>query len=60
MDDDTDPILETMTALRAAGIKAIPTGHDIEFWQIGDVIYSDTDVLRLAESPGLVEDGASR
>ena len=60
MIDDTDPVLAAVAALRAAGIKAIPTGNYMELWQIGDLIYSDADVLRLAASRGLVEDGGSR
>ncbi|MBP2495363.1 hypothetical protein ABID82_002304 [Methylobacterium sp. PvP062] len=60
MIDDTDPVLAAVAALRAAGIKAIPTGHDMELWQIGNLIYSDADVLRLAESRGLVDGGDAR
>ncbi|KTS04523.1 hypothetical protein SB2_19280 [Methylobacterium radiotolerans] len=60
MIDDSDPVLAAVAALRAAGIKAIPTGNDMELWQIGDLIYSDAEVLRLAKSHGLVGDGGSR
>ncbi len=60
MDDEADPVLTAVAALRAAGIKAIPTGNDMELWQIGDLIYSDADVVRLAASHGLVDDGDSR
>jgi hypothetical protein len=55
MMDEPDPVLQAVAALRAAGITAIPTGNDMELWQIGDLIYSDADVLRLAESRGLVD-----
>ncbi|MDE3748610.1 hypothetical protein [Methylobacterium radiotolerans] len=56
MIDETDPVLAAVAALRAAGIKAIPTGHDMELWQIGDLIFSDAELWRLAASRGLVED----
>ncbi|MCJ2084850.1 hypothetical protein MKK88_02430 [Methylobacterium sp. E-005] len=55
MIDDTDPVLDAVEALRAAGIAVAPIGDDLERWHIGDLIFSDADVLRLAESRGLVE-----
>ncbi|KQS71304.1 hypothetical protein ASG32_29220 [Methylobacterium sp. Leaf361] len=60
MTDDTDPILEAVTALRAAGIPVWPIGDELEHWQIGDLVFSDADLWRLAASRGLVEDGDSR
>ena len=58
--DDVDPIMEAVTALRAAGIAVAPIGDDLERWQIGDQVFSDADLWRLAASRGLVEDGDSR
>lgn len=55
MIDDADPVLDAVAALRAAGIALAPIGEEIERWQIGDLVFSDADVLRLAESRGLVE-----
>ena len=55
MNDDTDPILDALTALRAAGIAVAPIGEELERWQIGCFTFSDADVLRLAESRGLIE-----
>lgn len=47
MDDEADPIMEAVTALRAAGIAVAP---------IGDLVFSDADLWRLAASRGLVEE----
>ena len=55
MTDDADPVLDAVTALRAAGVAVNPIGDELERWQIGDLIFSDADVLRLAESRGLIE-----
>lgn len=55
MIDDTDPILDAVDALRAAGIAVTPIGDELESWQIGCFTFSDTELLRLAESRGLVE-----
>ncbi|MEE7448769.1 hypothetical protein MRF4_13665 [Methylobacterium radiotolerans] len=57
MTDDTDPVLEAVAALRAAGVAVAPIGEEFERWQIGDLIFSDADLWRLAASRGLVEDG---
>ncbi|MCJ2089927.1 hypothetical protein MKK88_28645 [Methylobacterium sp. E-005] len=51
---DVDPVLDAVPALRAIGITVAPIGG-VERWQIGHLILSDADVLRLAESRGLVE-----
>jgi hypothetical protein len=58
--DDADPIMEAVTALRAAGVAVDPIGDEFERWQIGDLVFSDADLWRLATSRGLVEDGDSR
>ncbi|SFV09147.1 MULTISPECIES: hypothetical protein [unclassified Methylobacterium] len=60
MTDDADPVLEAVAALRAAGVAVAPIGDELERWQIGDLIFSDADLWRLAASRGLVEDGDSR
>ena len=52
---DTDPVLDAVGALRAAGVAVAPIGEELERWQIGDLIFSDDEVLRLAQSRGLVE-----
>jgi hypothetical protein len=60
MTDDPDPILEAVTALRAVGVAVDSIGDELERWQIGDLVFSDADLWRLAASRGLVEDGDSR
>ena len=60
MTDEADPILEVVAVLRAAGVAVAPIGDELERWQIGDLIFSDADLWRLAASRGLVEDGDSR
>jgi len=59
-DDEADPVLEAVDALRAAGVAVTPIGDELERWQIGDLIFSDANLWRLAASRGLVEDGDSR
>lgn len=60
MDDEADPIMEAVDALRATGVAVWPIGDELEHWQIGDLVFSDADLWRLAASRGLVEDGDSR
>lgn len=55
-DDDADPILKAVAALRAAGVAVAPIGDELDRWQIGDLTFTDADVWRLAASRGLVED----
>ncbi|WP_267357150.1 MULTISPECIES: hypothetical protein [unclassified Methylobacterium] len=55
MIDDTDPILDAVDALRASGITVVPIGEELDRWQIGCFTFSDAELLRLAESRGLVE-----
>ncbi|WFS07805.1 hypothetical protein [Methylobacterium sp. 391_Methyba4] len=59
MSEPDDPVLEAVAALRAAGVAVAPIGDELERWQIGDLVFSDTDLRRLAASRGLVEDGES-
>jgi len=58
MIDDTDPVLDAVDALRAAGMAVTPIGEELERWQIGCFTFSDAELLRLAESRGLVEVGS--
>ncbi|WP_020094941.1 hypothetical protein [Methylobacterium sp. 285MFTsu5.1] len=60
MSDEADPIMEAVDALRAAGVAVWPIGDELEHWQIGDLVYADADLWRLASSRGLVEDSDSR
>jgi len=60
MSEAHDPILEAIEALWTAGILVMPTGDDLDRWQVGDMTFSDADLLRLAVSRGLVEEGESR
>ena len=55
MIDDTDPVLDAVDALRAAGVAVAPIGEELERWQIGCFTFTDAELLRLAESRGLVE-----
>ncbi|SDA12795.1 hypothetical protein SAMN02799622_00812 [Methylobacterium sp. UNC378MF] len=54
-DDEADPIIEAVAALRAAGVAVAPIGDKLERWQIGDLVFTDADLWRLAASRGLVE-----
>ncbi|KAA0122199.1 hypothetical protein CIW48_19570 [Methylobacterium sp. P1-11] len=60
MHEDDDPILEAAAALWASGVRAVPIGDELDRWQVGDLIFSDSELWRLAASRGLVEDGDSR
>ncbi|WP_091979880.1 hypothetical protein [Methylobacterium sp. 13MFTsu3.1M2] len=60
MTDETEPVLEAVAALRSAGVAVNPIGDELERWQIGDLIFSDAELWRLAASRRLVEDGASQ
>lgn len=55
MIEDSDPILQAAAALKADGVEIAPIGEEFEHWRIGDFIWSDADVWRLAASRGLVE-----
>ncbi len=52
--------MEAVEALVAAKIPVIPMGNEFERWQIGDLIFSDAELWRLAASCGLVDDGDPR
>ncbi len=52
--------MEAVDALMAARIPVMPIGEELEHWQIGDLIFSDDDLWRLATSRGLVDNGESR
>jgi hypothetical protein len=60
MTDDAGPVLEAVAALRAAGVAVDPVGDDFERWQIGDLVFSDGDLWRLATSRGLVDESDPR
>ena len=55
MGDDTDPVLDAVDALRAAGVAVMPIVEELNRWQIGSFTFTDGDLLRLAESRGLVK-----
>lgn len=55
MADVADPITEAVAALRAADVAVVPIGDELERWQIGDLVFSDAELWRLAASQGLVE-----
>ena len=56
MIDETDPVLDAVDALRAAGIVVEPTGEDMDRWRIGDLLFSDAELVRIAMSRGLMEE----
>jgi len=58
MINDTDPVLDAVDALRAAGIAVAPIGEELERWQIGCFTFSDAELVQLAESRGPVEVGS--
>ncbi len=47
-------------ALRTTGAPVPPIGDELERWQVGDLVFSDANLWRLAPSRGLVEDVDSR
>jgi hypothetical protein len=53
-DEDIDPVMEAVSALRGTGIVVEPSGDKLDYWLIGDMTFSDADVWRLAISRGLV------
>ena len=55
MIDDTDPVLDAVEALRATGIAVEPTGEELDRWRIGDLLFSDAELVRIAMSRGLME-----
>ncbi|WP_267425996.1 hypothetical protein [Methylobacterium sp. GC_Met_2] len=56
MIDDTDPVLDAVEALRAAGIAVEPVGEEMNPWRIGDLLFSDAELVRIAMSRGLMEE----
>ncbi len=57
---EADPIMEAVGALVAAQIPVVLIGDEVEHWQIGDLVFSDDDLWRLAASRGLVESADAR
>ena len=56
MSDDTYPVLKAVAALEAAGIAVEPVGEEMGRWRIGDLLFSDAELVRIARSRGLMED----
>jgi hypothetical protein len=56
MGNEADPVLEAVEALRAAGITVEPVGEEMDRWRIGDLLFSDAELVRIAMSRGLMED----
>jgi hypothetical protein len=54
--DDPDPVLKAVAALEAAGIAVEPLGEEVDRWRIGDLLFSDAELVRIAMSRGLMED----
>ena len=57
MRDDPDLVLEALAALEAAGIAVEPIGEGMDRWRIGDLLFSDAELVRIAMSRGLMEEG---
>ncbi|WP_267424345.1 hypothetical protein [Methylobacterium sp. GC_Met_2] len=53
---DSDPVLDAVEALRAAGIAVAPVGEEMDRWRIGDLLSSDAELVRIAISRGLMEE----
>ncbi|MEE7438876.1 hypothetical protein MOR12E_06250 [Methylobacterium oryzae] len=49
-----------VAALRTTGAPVPRIGDELERWQVGDLVFSDANLWRLAPSHGLVEDVDSR
>jgi hypothetical protein len=56
MSEEADPVLEAVAALKAAGIAVAPVGEEMDRWRIGDLLFSDAEIVRIAMSRGLMED----
>lgn len=52
--------MEAVDALVAAQMPVVLIGDEVEHWQIGDLVFSDDDLWRLAASRGLVESSDAR
>ena len=56
MADNPDPVLEAVAALEAAGILVEPIGEEMDRWRIGDLLFSDAEIVRIAMSRGLMDE----
>jgi len=56
MGDEADPVLKAVAALEAAGIAVEPVGDEMDRWRIGDLLFSDAELVRVAMSRGLMEE----
>jgi hypothetical protein len=56
MGDEAGPVLKAVAALEAAGIAVEPVGDEMDRWRIGDLLFSDAELVRIAMSRGLMED----
>jgi hypothetical protein len=56
MGDEIDPVLKAAAALKAAGIAVEPADEEMDRWRIGDLLFSDAEVVRIAMSRGLMEE----
>lgn len=56
MSDEPGLILEAVAALEAAGIAVEPVGEGTDRWRIGDLLFSDAELVRIAMSRGLMEE----
>ncbi|MFB0492982.1 hypothetical protein ABIE45_005568 [Methylobacterium sp. OAE515] len=54
--DETDPVHKAVAALKAAGIAVAPVGEEMDRWRIGDLLFSDAELVRIAMSRGLMEE----
>ena len=54
--NDPDSVLEAVAALKAAGIPVEPVDEEMDRWRIGDLLFSDAELVRIAMSRGLMEE----
>ena len=56
MSDDADPVLNAVAALKAAGVAVEPVGEETERWRIGELLFSDAELVKVAMSRGLMDE----
>ena len=57
MPEGSDPVLEAVDALQAAGLIVTPIGDDFLLWLVDGHTLNDQELIHLAASRGLLANG---